>query len=186
MFRYSTIALVSLVSFLALPTRAQDFNHRLNGDYAVSTTSLCAQNQAGFTADGQALAPVTLLSRAIETTRSYDGNGGLTITGHSFQVSTPAGPFPTTEADFTCTGTYEVNADDSFTENETCSGTVATGSVAGQTFTQSVTTPSGQLRGKTIILKETHAMPPVVVTLSAAGAFSRLCGTSGSGVKIKK
>lgn len=181
---YRSLAVsISILSIVALPAQARDLNHKLKGDYATSVTSLCAQTQGGFGAEGQAIGPVTLLHRIVETTRSYDGEGGLTITGRAFQMSAAA-PFPTTESEFTCTGTYQVGENNSFSESNTCAGTVVTGTVAGQTFTQSAAATDGHVRGKTIVIAETHAQPPTVVTLSAAGAFFRLCGSSGMGVKI--
>ncbi len=186
MHRVLFIFAVQGMLLLALPADAGDLNKRLKGDYAVATTSFCAQTQAGFGPEGQALGPVTLLSRVIETTRTYNGDGTLTLVGRTFQVNTPSGTFPTSESEFTCSGTYQVNEDDSFAETNTCSGNVLTGAAASQTFTQSPVTINGQIRGKTLLFKETRALPATVVTLSVAGDFFRLCATTGTGVKLPK
>jgi len=120
--------------------------------------------------------------------RKGEGSG-VPVTGRVFQLTTLVtnpGGFPTSESDFTCTGTYEVNNDNSFVETTTCSGSVLTGSATGQTFTQSADTFHGQIRGKTLLLNSTTALHPTVVTLSVSGNLFRLCRTNGTAVKLPK
>lgn len=183
---FSTFAFSALI-LAAATASAGDFNKRLKGDYSIVSNRTCVQSQAGFTPEGIALSPAFELSTVIERINTYDGNGNVTTVGHTFQTSgsVPAGSFPTSEADFTCSGTYEVDKGGNYSQTQTCSGTVVTGTVAGQTFTQSPTTLTGRVRGRQIQLKSTTAAP-VVLTLSGAGSFTRLCGQAGSGFKIRK
>lgn len=188
MYRVLYVFALSALILTALPAEAGNLNKRLKGSYSIATNRVCAQAQAGFTPEGIALSPVNEQTAVIERVNTYDGNGNVTSVGHAMQVNSNAlnaGAFPTSESDFTCSGTYQVNEDNSFSETQTCSGTVLTGVVAGQTFTQTPGTLTGQVRGKHILIKDTSTATPVVITLSGAGSFTRLCGQAGSGIKIK-
>lgn len=187
MYRFMSVVAVSGL-LLASAAHAGNPNKKLKGDYSGAATSFCAQAAAGFSETGQALGPVTPLTRTLETIRSYDGEGAVTITGRTFQVATTAtapGNFPVNESAFSCTGTYQVNDDLSFSETVICSGTVISGATAGQTFVQSPTSSSGQIRGKTLLLKDTIATQSSI-TLSGAGTLFRLCSAAGTAVKVDK
>ena len=162
-------------------------NRKLKGDFAVAQSSICAQTTAGFDADGRALGPVTLLTRMIESTNTYGGDGTFSSVGRTLQMNgaaTAPGSFPMNESEFSCSGTYQVNGDGTFTETSTCSGTVISGATAGETFNQSAVTIHGQIRGKVLVLQNTSTVTPITLTLSRSGTFIRLCGSSGSAVKV--
>jgi hypothetical protein len=188
MYRILSVVVLPGLLLASVSAAAGDLNKRLKGDFAVTFTSFCAQTQAGFD-NGIALSAATPLNRIVTDTHTFNGDGTLTRAGRSFQLTgvvTSPGGFPTSQADFSCSGTYQVDQDNSYTETTTCSGTVLTGTAAGQKFTQTPVTFHGRVRGKTLVLDSTPTGTPTVLTLSGFGDVFRLCGAGGTGIKIKK
>ena len=190
MYRALSAVVLPATLLIALPAGAGDLNKKLKGNYAASVVSVCAQSNAGFTPEGQALGVVAPLHRVVETTRTYGGDGTMSLVGRSFQMAssvTAPGSFPVSESDVTCTGTYQVNEDLTFAETLTCSGNILSGSAAGLTFTQDPIVSRGRIHGKKLLLSDTQSNPPTVLHVAGAPAPSyRLCAGSGTGVKLKE
>lgn len=190
MYRFLSVVVTAAFLFATVPADARDLNKKLKGVYAASVVSVCAQASTPFTPEGQATNTISPLHRIVQTTRTYDGNGNVALAGRTFQLASTAtapGSFPTSESEFTCTGTYQVNDDLTFSETEACSGNVVVGSVAGRTFTQEPRTISGRIHGKKILFSGTRGMPQIVIQVEGVPTPSyRMCAGSGTGVKIKE
>lgn len=190
MYRLLSVVLTAVSLLSTFPANAQDLNKRLKGSYAVAVVSFCAQSSTAFSSESQAMNTVFPLHRNVESIRTYDGNGNVTLTGRTFQLAssvTAPGSFPTSESEFTCAGTYHVNDDLTFSETVTCSGNIVVGSAAGRTFTQEPITTKGRIHDKELFFSDTRGMPQTVIHVEGALTPSfRLCAGSGSGVKIKE
>lgn len=174
---------------LISPADADDLSHRLKGQYAVTTTRICAQTQAGFAPPAlQALSPSSIQTAIIESIQTFNGDGTFTSEGRAmtlFANLAGAGQFPIGEQAFTCGGTYQVNEDGAFSQQESCKGSIFTGPTAGQTFTSTGGgAATGRIHDKLIFIKDTTANL-ITFTFSAIGPFTRICGFNGTGVKIK-
>lgn len=190
MYRFFSIALAASSLVVALPASAGNLNKRLKGDYAVSVMRICSSTQAGFgpAPQFQALGPVNNQTIVAKGVQSFDGDGNFTASLRAFVTNssgTAAGGFPVSEVELTCSGTYQVNADHSFTTVRSCTGVALSGVIAGQTLTQSPIAGNGHIRGK--MLQFADATPSVeTTTLSLFGTSFRICGRSGTAVKIPK
>jgi hypothetical protein len=184
------ISFVLPVSLLLISLAdAQDFNGKLQGEYAVTTTRICAQSQAGFAPPAlQALSPTSLQTSIIESVQTFNGDGTFTSAGRAmalFANQAGVGQFPIAEQVFTCSGTYQVNEDNTFSQQESCAGSILTGPTANQTFTSTGGgVATGRIHDKMIFIKNTTASL-TTFTFSAIGPFTRICGFSATGVKIK-
>jgi len=189
MYRQLSVVVTAASLLVALPADAQNLNKKLKGDYDVTVVGVCAQSSSPFTPESQSTNTVSPLHRVTKTKRSYDGNGNVVITGRTFQLSSTAtapGSFPVSESEFTCTGTYQVNDDLTFSETFACAGNIVVGVVAGRTFTQEPRTTSGRIHKQKIYLSGTRGQPQTVIQVQDAPTPSyRLCAGGGTGVKIK-
>jgi hypothetical protein len=168
-----------LLSASAQSVHAATPNSRLNGEYAVTATRICAQTQAGFTPQLQALSPVAEQTTILETTDSYDGLGHITIKGRTLTMNnsnTAAGSFPMSESEFTCSGTYSVSTNGNYTQQATCTGTTLSGGSAGQSFVNT-TSSGGRVSGKLLLIRDT-APTAETITFSTSGTFTR-CPSKG-------
>jgi hypothetical protein len=190
MYRFLSVVVTAASLLVTLPADAQNLNKKLKGDYAATVTSFCAQASTPFTPESQATNTVSPLHRVVETKRSYDGEGNVSITGRTFQLASTAtapGSFPVSESEFTCSGTYEVNDDLTFSETFSCAGNIVVGAGAGLTFTQEPRTTSGRIHKKKILFSDTRGQPQTVIQVQGVATPSfRLCAGSGIGVKIKE
>lgn len=191
MHRVSLFALVSLSSLFWLSqAQADDFNRLLRGDYAERMTRTCSRTAAGFGADLQLLGPAVSQTASTELTITYNGDGTSTAVGRVLNLTngaTATGNLPVSASEFTCTGTYQVDEDRSFTEVMSCSGSVLAGASAGQTFSEADYRVSGQIGPHGAMLVVGNTDPQVEsITLSASGTTSRICARTGTAVKIRK
>ena len=176
---------------VAVSAFAEEGNHndRLKGDYSFAISRVCAQARR-FDADGRAAqGNVNQLTGALDRVATFDGQGNYSSVGRTMQVNTGrliTGDFPASESESTCSGTYQVNDDNSFTITRACTGTVLSGAQTGQDFVIAPGTITGRVQGKHLVIADSNAQPPTVVTFSGIGRFERLCAQSGSGVKIEK
>jgi hypothetical protein len=115
--------------------------------------------------------------------KTYDGHGKSTAAAHALNVF---GTGVVNELDYTCTGTYQVSNNSSFSEDITCSGTIIAGVAAGQTFTQTGLHHTGHIGflAQTLVMSDTSTNVENI-TFSVIGSLSRLCGSSGTAVKIR-
>ena len=169
---------------LAPQTEARDRDEVLRGVYAYTFTRVCAQSAAGFNASLQPLGPVQQLTSTIEMVQTYNADGTSSATAHALNIINNA--TAQNELDFTCSGTYLVNDDRSFSEEMTCSGSIVAGALVGQTFTQTGVRRTGRIGhgARTLVISDTR--PDLEnITFSGFGSNARMCGRSGTGVKIR-
>jgi hypothetical protein len=187
--RHCAVALVFAVAGVWPAAQAADLNHRLKGSYALSYTRTCAQTPGGF-ANPQLQAIGNVIPSVViaDSVNTYDGHGNFTSTSHLLSLNTAAtasGSFPVSESTAECSGTYQVAADGTFTEEATsCNGSILSGSLAGQTYTSTGSGLSGRIHGAKLLVAEATPRPQTI-TYSGAGTFQRVCGRSGSGFKIE-
>jgi len=171
---------------LLLAPRAEgiDLNRVLHDNYAVTFSRVCAQSAGGFNAQLQPIGPVSQLTSAVEMVQTYNGDGTSSAVAHAVNIINNASN--QNRLDFTCTGTYQVNADGSFSEDMSCFGTVVAGVLAGQSFTQTGVHRTGHIGvlAQTLVIGNTGTNLENV-TFSLAGSFARICGRSGAAVKIR-
>jgi len=173
-----------MLLLLAPRAEAIDLNRVLHGNYAVTFSRVCAQAAGGFNALLQPIGAVSQLTSTVEMVQTYDGDGASSAVAHAVNIINNASN--QNELAFTCTGTYQVNAHGSFSEQMSCSGTVVAGILAGQSFTQSGVHRSGHIGAlaQTLVISDT-ATNLENITFSLNGSFSRICGRSGTAVKIR-
>jgi len=172
-----------MLLILAPQAEARDLNRVLHGDYALTFSRVCAQAAGGFNAALQPIGSVSQLTSTIEMVQTYNGDGTSSASAHAVNII--SGGINQNELDFTCTGTYQVNADGSFSEDMSCTGSVIAGLIAGQTFTQAGIHRTGHIGilAQTLVISDTGTNQENI-TFSAAGSFTRICGRSGTAVKI--
>ena len=176
--------ILPLLLVLAPQAEARDHDDVLRGVYAYTFTRVCAQSAAGFNPSLQPLGPVQQLTSTIEMVQTYNGNGTSSATAHALNVINNG--TAQNELEFTCSGTYLVSDDRSFSEEMTCSGSIIVGALVGQTFTQTGIRRAGHIGrgGQTLVISDTR--PNLEnITFSGFGSNSRICGRSGTGVRIR-
>ena len=185
---HANLKALALPMLLVLAPQAEafDLNRVLHGDYAVTYSRVCSQSPNGFGPTGLAVAPASELTSAIEMVQTYNGDGTSSAVGHALNIINNAAN--QNELDFTCTGTYQVNNDGSFSEELNCSGTVVAGPIVGQTFTQPGIRRSGHIGilAQTLVVSNTKSSLESI-TFSGAPTIplARICGRSGTGVRIR-
>lgn len=187
------IALTLLALSLSPPpiAMAQTANAALRGEYSMSVTRTCALNNGGV------LGPFVV--RGMST---YDGAGSGTFTGEFLQTIGGSGPPGTgvdagggteifvTRANQTCTLTYTINADGTFTGTMNCNLSYLLGGpppAPGQTATLNGIKVNGQLAldGTMLVLASTEASTntPETFTITsgtnAGFTNKRICATNG-------
>jgi hypothetical protein len=169
---------------LAPQAEALDLNRVLHGKYAVTFSRVCAQAAGGFNALLQPIGPASQLTSTVEMVQTYNGDGTSSAVAHAMNVINNASN--QNELDFTCTGTYQVSADRSFSEDMSCSGTVIAGILAGQTFTQTGIHRTGHIGilAQTLVISGTGTNLENI-TFSLLGSQTRICGRSGTAVRIR-
>jgi hypothetical protein len=170
---------------LAPQAEAFDLNRVLHGDYALAYSRVCSQSPNGFSLQGLAAAPATELTSAIEMVQTYNGDGTSSAVGHALNIINVG--TNQNELDFTCTGTYQVNNDGSFSEDLSCSGTVVAGPIAGQTFTQPGIRRTGHIGifAQTLVISNTRSNLESITFSGTGSPLARNCGRSGTAVRIR-
>jgi hypothetical protein len=183
-----------------------DLNARLHGEYAFTQIHFCVQTNVSGQNFGDPLfgqvppIPPFQVPAGGATTRTlsnegvltFNGDGTGTFAGKSLSMNhnvTGPGAIPVSEADFTCSLTYTVNLDGSFTTQVECSGTILSGGGAGLTFTTSGTELNGQLgQGRKIfIANDTNPNVETFTLTPPAGdlVFKRICGRSQTAIRMR-
>lgn len=171
------------------------FNGALRGEYDITVHRTCASESPVGELPNPILSFVSHL--IVQGTTTFDGAGGMSHTGEVLApglgtdgtgVSTGAGTeINVVQAtDQSCTGTYTVNADGTFSATMTCNFTFNTGPNAGHNATLSGVRVRGKLGpdGTVVVLRNTSALAGDVETLSCpacpfGGTIRRLCANSG-------
>jgi hypothetical protein len=181
--RLKALALPMLL-VLTPQAEALDLNRVLHGKYAFAYSRVCSQSPNGFSAQGVALPPATELTSAIEMVQTFNGDGTSSATGHALNIINVG--TNQNELEFTCTGTYQVNIDGSFSEELSCSGNVVAGPITGQTFTQPGIQRSGHIGilAQTLVVSNTKSTLESIAFSGTAIPLARTCGRSGTAVKI--
>src|SRR5688572_15969122 len=153
------LGVLAIAAFAVTPAGADEpaanqakLNKKLQGAYRIIASESCVSSPSGFGPPPQvaALGPTTTVTISVEATAVYNGDGTFTVEGRSQDVvhSSPTAvtpSYPTTKADFTCTGTYQVNPGKSFTNTYGCTGVLASGEVPGTAFTMSGVKGTGNI-----------------------------------------
>jgi hypothetical protein len=177
--------ILPMLLLLAPQAEALDLNRVLHGNYAFAYSRVCSQSPNGFSPQGVAVAPATELTSAIEMVQTYNGDGTSSAMGHALNIINNA--TNQNELDFTCTGTYQVNADGSFSEDLNCSGTVVAGPIAGQTFTQPGIRRTGHIGifAQTLVISNTRSNLESITFSGTPIPLARICGRSGTAVRVR-
>ena len=179
-----------LLLLLASQAKAVDLNRVLHGKYAVTYSRVCIQNPVGFTPSPQLVplgSPGIELTSTVKMIQTYNGDGTSTATdGHMLNVlHNTNSVISVNELQFTCNGTYQVNHGGSFSEDLSCFGTTVAGVTLGQTFTQTGIHRTGYIGvlAQTLVISDTGSNLENI-TFSVSGSQARICGRSGTAVKI--
>jgi len=174
-------------------TDAAKLNKKLHGQYAAQQTETCVSSQAGFgPAPGYtALGPTGGSTSSTSNVTTYNGDGTFTLEGDALQLQlklpdpSVVVTNPVTRSHFVCSGTYQVNADDTFTTEYTCTGNVLTGVVPGLAFTLT----GGRSDGLIVSKKATQVRQDAVnsdVISTVYGPIPRICSRTGTATKLAK
>lgn len=182
-----------LVLLLAGTAMAAPSDAKLNGTYRYTLTSSCILAQdPGFTASPN-LQPIgynEVNQINVTGVTLYDGEGGATSTGKGFLISSSPGlPNYVLTFDETCTFTYHVNSDGTFSQNGSCTGTNTNGpsyivpstyALGNLAFEGLVSSKGEQVNYSEVKLTQS--------TLATSRGFSakRLCGVEGTNMRIGK
>lgn len=146
MYRILTVSALGLALMAAGEARAQTTTppDNLRGDFAELVSGSCLYAVGGFNANFTPIGTYFTLTETEQAVRTFDGRGGGTDVGSS--ASVVGTPYPdVTSANFSVAFTYQVASDgNSFTtvQSGSVTGTIVTGSRAGQTFTITAINPS--------------------------------------------
>lgn len=168
--------------------------HLLKGDYHFSRTRTCIRAADGFDTGNQLalIGPGTTATDAAQGTSHYNGDGTGTVTGRLLTINhnaTASGNKPVTQVDFTCTLTYAVHTDDTFTEMLTCTGSFIAGSGTGSTFTATVIEQKGLFaKGrKSFVFGSVNPDIETITVTPPVGpdiTFEAICNRSGTAFKF--
>jgi hypothetical protein len=171
-----------------------DSNDALKGTYRISINKSCADVPAGFTGLTNPPDPLNFIIQAngvgstpnlyFTGVQTYDGNGNVTTTERGMMISPGPyfqGAFAAAVFEETCTWTYMVNPDGSFTQLLiSCTANDGSYTVTGGKTV-------GQIEGGGSVLNLSAAIPPVLETIvfTAGGSSKRICGEVGTAVRFK-
>jgi hypothetical protein len=165
---------------------------KLKGEYAFTGTAACLSTAApgpGFNPNFTPTDGSFGQSFAVEGIRTFNGDGTGTTKGSSMGITIPANVNGAGSDDFSFSFTYTVNDDDTWTSNvigvET--GTIKTGSRAGQTYTitnSPMSTGMISRNGSSLTLATLN--PTVeIVTFSNGDVHKRICHRSRVFIKLR-
>ncbi|MEE8607625.1 MAG: hypothetical protein V3S55_08475 [Nitrospiraceae bacterium] len=191
--RFVRVACLSVITLVLLgggiAEAQQDLNKLLNKQYGTTFFRSCSQNTAGFGAANDLLSDGSTRETAIHGTRTYNGDGTGTVLNFPLNVfdNEATGETAASRSQTNCTLTYVVNPDLSFTENLTCAGTILSGPSATDTFTITGVVIQGQMSPNRHILLYSDTDDNVETLTLEPGTRVRLriCGRSGTGVRLK-
>jgi hypothetical protein len=189
-----TLAAAGLGCALALTNVVQALaaspNSRLKGAYAVLIEGNCVYAPGGLNSGDQPENPAKSFLRLLhfQGVETFDGAGkltgklaGLNIDGTIAELHSPgAGSFQ-----FSVDGTYQVGLHGEVTFASKGTGTVLTGSLAGETFSATYPSWSGYISAdnKTLLLG-TNGTVVSTLTPSKGEALARICSFNQVGVRM--
>lgn len=193
MRRASLWSVVSVVLLWA-GTAEADLNNLLHGDYAFTGDAACIGtfSPLGFNPN---LTPVDGRfgeSFSTQGVRTFNGDGTGTFNGISVAVTQPDTPVVlggASSSNFQGSFTYVVAPDGTFTTNlgGPLTGTILTGTRAGQTFTVDTIPLSGSISGDHKTLTATSVVPTIeTVTYSNGDVLRRICHRSRVLLRLKR
>jgi hypothetical protein len=186
--REFAVAFVLLSCLIAGHTFANDskLTGTLSGNYRFTANGACVEATGGFgpLPTLEALGDTVVYNEFLTGTVVFDGVGGALqshigttmFNGPWFPLNSPVGTFIST-----CTYTYAVSSDLSFTMDGSCSSGLPIGPVPGQTATVTGIKLMGYVSrdGNTVLIS---GVEPSVQDLVLSGGYSakRLCSSSGT------
>ncbi len=182
--------LVLIVLLLGGRPAAQAQNpvsQRLQGDFRAAFTATCVQDPVGFDDNLRSLSgtSVTSFQANLKGVLHYNGDGTGTFEHHRlvFIGTTPAQSL--FEADGTCSFTYAVNPDGTFSQLMDCTSTILKGTVPpGQIITETGMLVEGRIGeglGHKILILTNTSPSQFVFTRSGPplATLKRICGLNG-------
>jgi hypothetical protein len=168
-------------------------NKKLHGRYAFQQTETCVNSPAGFgPAPGfAALGPTSGGTAATSNISIFNGDGTFTLEGDGLVIGlklpdpSVAVTNPATQSHYVCNGTYQVNPDDTYTTEYTCTGNVLTGVVPGLAFILTGGRSDGLIISKKEIQIKQGAVSTEVIS-TIYGPVPRICSHTGTGAKLGK
>ena len=178
----------------AIAGPANDFNARLNGDYAFVQTRVCSQGAAGAQGIDEnlvLLSPNSTRTTALRGVMSFDGRGSGTFHSDELQLNasiTSTSQQQTGGAASTCELTYAVDAGGRALINlVNCTATGVSGAIIGLHFTATDIALDGDLStdGKTLLLSDVAPPVSTVTTVETGRVSVRVCSRSGTAVRVR-
>jgi hypothetical protein len=190
MLTTGTLLLATLATADTGPSQ-EKLNKRLHGIYAVTATAVCQTSDGGYGPPPQlaALGAVHPYTENAASAAVFNGDGTFSSEGNGMAIGLipapqPGSPvtYPITKSRFVCDGVYQVNADNTYSVDYTCTGNTASGIVPGLAFTATGYHENGTLKkGK---LLSVGIDGNVEHTTTQYGTTSQICSRSSQGVKI--
>jgi hypothetical protein len=185
-----TIQLIALGLLLPLwPPGDADavFEGALRGDYNMTLSRTCAFD-TGFGANFERLGGGGDFGVIVQGTITYNGSGGGSFVGQALSInhdSDTIGLFSASPTNQSCTVTYTVNADGTFTQTMNCNLTFTAGPITGNTATLNGITHGGHLSLDGTVLVLSNSTPNVETLTITSGPTigftnQRLCNASGT------
>ena len=156
----------------------------LRGTYAFTGQTGCLQDSAslGFNPNFTPKGPAAFFTYSATGTRTFNGDGTGTVTGTSISVGAPPNDASASSSTFTFQFTYTVDASGMLTTAfvpGSFSGSVLTGTRAGQTYVNQIPSITGQIGDdeRSIVLSQ-PTTEIETVTFSNGDSFARICNRS--------
>ena len=168
---------------------AADLNHMLQGEYIMVSTLTCVSSSGGFNENLTRIGGGGIVTSHSNGLVTFDGNGNGTLVGTTIVINPIKlndGEAPVTPNDTTSTFTYTVDTNGFYQSNSVITSTRTGGPSSGVTITISGIRIEGQLSsdGETLLISDTN--PNIeVITLPDESTVDRICGRTGTIMKIK-
>lgn len=171
--------------------KKENMNRLLRGDYVFTVTRACVQNEDGFGVVFDLLSDGFVRNYAGRGLMHFNGDGTGTMDIDQLGISpnlVATGKIPVTENIGTCDLSYTVNPDRMFTYEATCSGTILSGYLAGETFDIDGIAGIGQMdqTGRILLLSGPLETSVETINLSQSGTIKRICNRTGTAVKVHR
>jgi hypothetical protein len=185
------VALLAAQANADAPSDQAKLNKHLQGQYAGQEVFNCLVSDAGFGPRPQlaALGPVHATAGSSTSITTYSGDGTVTVDGSGMELNSTATPpanstvtYPVTTSNFSCQGTYQVNADDTFTQDVTCTGNTTAGVLPGLQFTLTGYHISGRILNKLNLSSQNDG--GAIQTTTIYGVSTSMCSRTFLSKKI--
>jgi hypothetical protein len=169
-------------------------SQRLQGDFRAAFTATCTQDPVGFDDNLKSLSGATSLTPFqinFKGSLHYNGDGTGTFQHHRLAFIGTGTQQPLFEADGTCTFTYTVNPDGTFSQLMDCTSTILKGAVpSGQIITETAMLVEGSIGeglGHKILILTNTSPSQFVITRSGPPLVTakRICGLNGLAHEIR-